>query len=116
MTSQSEMGTLLARGNAASPPDGDGNGGPIPRDAAVEIGQRGRDVAALVALGAVLAALWVGVFSVSARSWGEYRPPVAELQAPPPPPTILVPDLTVEEAREILARAAGAQRDSHGER
>jgi hypothetical protein len=72
-------------------------------------------VVALVALGVALAALWATTFSSSTRSWGEYRPAAADLQEPFPPATLLVPSLSLEEARRILEGAAEGGRSSHGE-
>ncbi len=81
-----------------------------------DVRRRGRDVVALAVLVGVLAALWATTFFASTRSWGEYRPPSVELQDPPPPPTILVPSLSLDEARQILERAAGGGEGSHGGR
>jgi len=78
------------------------------------MGQRGRDIVALVALGVALAALWATTFYSSTRLWGEYRPAMVDLQEPPPPLTILVPSLSLDEARQILERAAGGGEGSHG--
>lgn len=92
------------------------DGNRVSRDTIEEVRHRGRDTAALAGLVVVLAALWAAIFFFSARSWGEYRPPAAELQDPPPAPTILLPALTLDEAQEIIERAARGGGGSHGER
>ena len=81
-----------------------------------DVRRRGRDVVALTVLVGVLAALWATTFFASTRSWGEYRPPSVELQDPPPAPTILVPSLSLDEARQILERAASEGERAHGGR
>ncbi len=95
----------LKSGYEASGMNNDGNGNPVSRDTVGEVRHRGRDAAALAALMVVLAALWAATFLFSTRVWGEYRPAEAELQEPPPP-TILVPTLSLDEAREIMELAA----------
>jgi hypothetical protein len=106
----------LRRRNEAPPADHDGNAQRARRDTSGRAGHRGRDAAALAGLVVVLAALWAATFFSSARVWGEYRPEVAELQDPPPPPTILVPALTLDEARKMIERAADGGVGSHDPR
>ena len=96
--------------------DHEGNVARVPSGSTTEITHRGRDTAALAALGVVLAALWAATFFSSTRVWGEYRPTGVELQEPPPPPTILVPTLSLDEAREIIERAAGDGVGAHDTR
>jgi len=96
--------------------DAERNSYPAPRDPTAKMGRRGRDAVALAALVVVLGALWAITFFASTRSWGEYRPPSVELQDPPPPPAIVVPNLSLDEARQILERAAGGGEGSHGGR
>ncbi len=107
---------MLNRWDRTLRPGGGGNGRPDRPEGLVKGGHRGRDVVALISLLLALAALWTAVYSVNVRSWGEYRPPAAELQDPPPAPTILLPALTLDDAQEILARVAREGEDSHGER
>jgi hypothetical protein len=92
----------------------DGQG--VQTDDTAEVRPHARDVAVLGVLLAVLAALWTGTFLWGTRSWGEYRPAGAELQEPLPPPDILLSRLTLDQAREIIARAAASEMDSHGAR
>lgn len=103
-------------GNGSSPLDVERNSHPAPSDPTAKMGRRGRDVVALVALGVALAALWATTFYSSTGLWGEYRPATVDLQEPPPPPTILVPSLSLDEARQILEGAAGGGEGSHGGR
>ncbi len=105
MASESEAAFALTRENSAPAPAGNGNGGPILPDAAMEVPHRGRDVLPLVAIGVVLAALWAAIFFSGTRVWGEYHPSAAELQDPPPPPIVDLPALSLEQAREIVERA-----------
>ena len=102
--------------NMALSVDREGNGERVPCNGTTEVTHRGRDAAALAALGVVLAALWAATFFSSTRVWGEYRPTGVELQEPPPPPTILVPALSLDEAREIVERAAGDGVGAHDTR
>ena len=94
----------------------EGNGEGLPCNTTAQVWHRGRDAAALAGLMVVLAALWAAIFFSSTRVWGEYRPIAGELQEPPSPPTILVPTLSLDEAREIIERAAGEGVGAHDTR
>ncbi len=113
MTSESEAALTPLGENSVPATAGGGNGGPIPRDARVEVPHRGRDLLPLVAIVVVLAALWAAIFFSGSRVWGEYHPSAAELQDPPPPPIVDLPALSLEEAREIVERAASQGASLH---
>lgn len=104
------------RGKVALSAAHGGNGEGLPCDTTAHVWHRARDVAALAALVVLLATLWVGIFFSSTRLWGEYRPNAAERQEPPPRATILVPRLTLEEAREVVEHAAAQAEGSYGGR
>ena len=94
--------------------DHGGNGQPVLPEATATVGRRGREAAALISLLLVLGAVWGATFFSMTRLWGEYRPATATLQEPPPPPTILVPSLTLDEAWDILGHAVVSGEDSDG--
>lgn len=98
----------------AAKTDDDGNGMRVPCEATAQIGRRRREAAALAALVVVLAVLWVAIFLSTTGIWGEYRPVSTEIQDPPPPPTILVPSLTIDEAWEIVEHAASEGESAYG--